>query len=282
MKNECYIVRDLLPSYIDQLCSDESKQFIEQHMVHCDSCSRMLNQMKEEFNVVEQVDLPLRIEQKKPFEKVSKLLKAQLDFTKFLKVSFWFSVLVTIILLVFAFSNLAEWQEHQQEQQQVEQQQQAIMDKTFAAIMAQDLPDEAAVQSVFNQYQEQLEHIAVFATEDTEYMQMWQQGPMTTFPIDYKNASLVVGENGKKTGAIVPNDYDIGTMVMANEDWVVQFEYKEAYLQIVENAHQTNHYSPAAWELFTMPIAFTIITLFILITWLYQKRIMRPLETAVG
>lgn len=282
MKNECYIVRDLLPSYIDQLCSDESKEFIEQHMAHCESCSRMLHQMKEELNIVEQIDLPLRMEQKKPFEKVSRFLKAQLDFTKFLKVSFGLSLFITLILLVFAFTNLAEWQENQQEQQRVEQQQQDIMDKTFAAILAQGMPDEAALQSVFDQYQEQLEHIAVFASEDTENTRTWQQGPMTTFPVDYKKALIVVGENGKMTEAIVPNDYDIGTMVMANEEWVIQFEYKESYLPTVENAHQIKHYFPTVWQLFSMPIVFTIITLFIFTIWLYQKRIMRPMETTIG
>ncbi|MBB5180423.1 hypothetical protein HNQ44_001851 [Planomicrobium koreense] len=282
MKNECYIVRDLLPSYIDQLCSDESKQFIEQHMAHCESCSHMLYQMKEELNVVEQRDLPLRMEQKKPFEKVSRFLKAQLDFTKFLKVSFGLSLLITLILLVFAFTNLAEWQENQQEQQRVEQEQQDIMDKTFAAILAQGMPDEAALQSVFEQYQEQLEHIALFASEDTENTPTWQQGPMTTFPVDYKKALIVVGENGNMTEAIVPNDYDIGTMVMANEEWVVQFEYKESYLPTVENAHQIKHYFPTVWQLFSMPTVFTIITLFIFTIWLYQKRIMKPMETTIG
>lgn len=282
MKNECYIVRDLLPSYIDQLCSDESKQFIDQHMTHCDSCSQILNQMKEEFNIADQIEVPLSIEQKKPFEKISRFLKAQLDFTKFLKVSFGLSLLVTMILLVFAFTNFEEWQDNQQEQQRVELQQQAIMDKTFATILAQGMPDEAALQSVFDQYQEQLEHIAVFASEDTENKRTWQQGPMTTFPIDYEKAFMIVDENGKRTEPIVPNDYDIGTMVMANDEWVVQFEYKESYLQTVENAHQIKHYFPTLWQLFSMPIVFTIITLFIFTIWLYQKRIMRPMESTVG
>ena len=39
MKNECYIVRDLLPSYMDQLCSEESARFIEQHIAACEQCA---------------------------------------------------------------------------------------------------------------------------------------------------------------------------------------------------------------------------------------------------
>lgn len=282
MKNECFIVRDLLPSYIDELCSDETKSFIEGHVVQCTSCSRMLHQMNAEFNGVEQVELPIRTEQKKPFEKVSRLLKAQLNFAKFLKTSFWLSLLITVVFAAFAFDNLNVWQDNQQEAQRVEQQQQDIMDKTFAAIMAQGMPDEEALQSVFGQYQVQLQHIGVFSAKEVGDTGAWKQEPSTTFPIDYEKALLVVGEKGKITEAIVPNDYDIGTMVMANDEWVVQFEYKESYLETVENAHQIEHFSPSVWELFSMPFAFLMITLFIFAIWIYQKRIMRPMETTLA
>ncbi|TAA71987.1 zf-HC2 domain-containing protein [Planococcus salinarum] len=281
MKNECYIVRDLLPSYIDQLCSDESKVFIEQHMSQCDSCSRVLQHMRTEFDDVEQVELPMRIEQKKPFEKVARFLTAQGNFTKFLKASFWLSLFITIILLVFSFNELAIWQEDQQEAQRVEQQQQDIMAKAFTALSAQDRPNETALQTIFEQYQEQLQHIAIFSTEDIEDTSTSQEGPTTVFPIDYERASLVLGEGGEITESIVPNEYDIGTMAMANNGWVVQFEYKQSYLETVEAAHQIKYYSPSAWTLFSMPIVLSIISLFIFITWRYQKQIMRPMRAQV-
>lgn len=281
MKNECYIVRDLLPSYIDQLCSDESKVFIEQHMSQCDSCSRVLQQMRTEFDDVEQVELPMRIEQKKPFEKVSRFLTAQGNFTKFLQASFWLSLFITIVLLVFSFNELAIWQEDQQEAQRVEQQQEDIMAKAFTALSAQDRPNEMALQKVFEQYREQLQHIAVFSTDDIEDTSTSREGPTTVFPIDYERASLVVDEGGKISESIVPNEYDIGTMAMANNEWVVQFEYKQSYLETVEAAHQIKYYSPSTWELFAIPIIFSIISLFIFITWRYQKRIMKPMRAQV-
>lgn len=281
MKNECYIVRDLLPSYIDQLCSDESRLLIDQHMNQCDSCSRVLQHMRAEFDDVEQVELPMRIEQKKPFEKVSQFLTAQENFANFLKASFWLSLLITLVLLVFSFDELAIWQEDQQEAQRVEQQQQDIMVKAFTALSAQDRPNETALQNVFEQYQEQLQHIAVFSAEDVEDSNTSQEEPTTVFPIDYERASLVVGEGGEITESVVPNEYDIGTMAMANNEWVVQFEYKQSYLETVEAAHQIHYYSPGAGELFSMPIVFSIISLFIFITWYYQKRIMRPMRAQV-
>lgn len=282
MKKECYIVRDLLPSYIDQLCSEESTKFIDQHMVECSSCTRTHQQMKADFEEVEQLERPMRIEQKKPFERVSQFIKAQGNFAKFLKFSFWLLLLITIVFLVFSLNDLTTWQEDQQEAQQVEQQQQEIMEKTFAAILAQGMPDETALQSVFHQYEKQLQHIAVFSSKELGGTEAWQQVPSTTFPIDYEKARMIVGEGGKITETIVPNEYDIGTLVMANNEWIIQFEYKESYLETVENAHQIKYYSSDAWELFSLPIVFAMITLFILLIWICQKRLMKPMETTIG
>ena len=281
MKNECYLVGDLLPSYSDQLCSVESKQFIEQHLKQCDSCTQMLHQMKEELAIAEQLDMPMRNEQKKPFEKISRFMKEQVSFMKFLKGSFWFSLLIMTLFFVIAFNDLLAWYENQQEEHRVEQQQQEIMNDAFAAIQTEDATDERALQDVMQKYQAQLQHIAVFPAANVGENITSNQTPATTFPIDYEKAVIVVGEEGKIEETIVPIDYDIATMVMAEGEWVVQFEYKESYLNTVENAFQIKHYSPEVWELFLLPALFTIVTLFILVCWRYQKRIIKPVEYIV-
>lgn len=281
MKNECYIVGDLLPSYSDQLCSEESKQFIEQHLKQCNSCSQTLHQMKDELVTAEQLDIPLRNEQKKPLEKLSRFMKEQVSFIKFLKGSFWFSLLIAIIFMIIAFNDLLAWYENQQEEQRVEQQQQEIMNDAFAAIETEGAPDERALQDVMRKYQAQLQHIAVFPVANVEENIPSNQTPTTTFPIDYEKAVIVVGIEGEVEETVVPSDYDIGTMVMAEGEWVVQFEYQESYLNTVENAFQIKHYSPEVWQLFLLPVLFTTVTLFILVCWRYQKRIIRPVEYIV-
>ncbi|EGA91055.1 hypothetical protein GPDM_02165 [Planococcus donghaensis MPA1U2] len=72
------------------------------------------------------------------------------------------------------------------------------------------------------------------------------------------------------------------TEMKASEKKLVQFEYKNAYLKTVENAHQTKYYSLKVWELFSLPLAFGLITLFIFAIWSYQKRIMKPLRPQIG
>lgn len=44
---KCEIIRDLLPSYIDELTSAESNREIEAHMQSCPGCSRYLQEMRE-------------------------------------------------------------------------------------------------------------------------------------------------------------------------------------------------------------------------------------------
>ena len=46
--NECNIVKDLLPSYIDGLTSKESNIFIENHLSNCTECKKELDYMKKD------------------------------------------------------------------------------------------------------------------------------------------------------------------------------------------------------------------------------------------
>lgn len=48
MKNECDIVKDLLFSYNDNILSNTSKEFVENHLKGCDECKKTLEQIQEE------------------------------------------------------------------------------------------------------------------------------------------------------------------------------------------------------------------------------------------
>lgn len=43
---ECEIIRDLLPSYVDEICSEASKEWVEQHLAECAECSSIAERMK--------------------------------------------------------------------------------------------------------------------------------------------------------------------------------------------------------------------------------------------
>lgn len=46
MKISCEIIKDLLPLYLDRVCSNDSKVMIEQHLVECDNCKAELQAME--------------------------------------------------------------------------------------------------------------------------------------------------------------------------------------------------------------------------------------------
>lgn len=72
-KKECEIVKDLLPNYIDNLTSNDTNTFIENHIKNCKKCEHLLKIMKENENKdIEDKDI---IDFAKKFNKKYSLLK---------------------------------------------------------------------------------------------------------------------------------------------------------------------------------------------------------------
>lgn len=50
-KNECKIIQDLLPNYIENLTSEETNSYIKEHLEQCDKCKQIFENMKNELKV---------------------------------------------------------------------------------------------------------------------------------------------------------------------------------------------------------------------------------------
>ena len=48
---ECKIIRDLFPSYIDDLTNEETNQYVEEHLNNCENCKKILEDMRKELKV---------------------------------------------------------------------------------------------------------------------------------------------------------------------------------------------------------------------------------------
>ena len=48
---ECKIICDLLPSYIDELTTEDTNQYIQQHLGNCRDCKKALEEMKKDFKI---------------------------------------------------------------------------------------------------------------------------------------------------------------------------------------------------------------------------------------
>lgn len=51
MKIPCNVIKDLLPLYTDDVCSDESRRVIAEHLLECDECRLELAAMQDELPV---------------------------------------------------------------------------------------------------------------------------------------------------------------------------------------------------------------------------------------
>lgn len=99
-KNDCNIVRDLLPNYIENLVSKDTKSFIENHLKECSDCSSILDTMNSD--IIENQE-KLKNDDIIEKEKIG-TTKRKLTFHKNLIVII--SLLLLIFLLVFVSSKI--------------------------------------------------------------------------------------------------------------------------------------------------------------------------------
>ncbi len=45
-KTDCEIIRDLLPLYVDDICSEPSRRMVDEHLTECPECAEMLKKLR--------------------------------------------------------------------------------------------------------------------------------------------------------------------------------------------------------------------------------------------
>lgn len=55
-KENCEVINDLLPLYIDDICSEESKKIVELHLKECDNCNNLYQMMKTDIKLTKDTD----------------------------------------------------------------------------------------------------------------------------------------------------------------------------------------------------------------------------------
>lgn len=76
MSKECYLVKDLLPLYVEDMVSEETALFIEEHFQTCSNCKALFDSMKESNSAVMNSDKDSTIDAVKIIKKInSKWLK---------------------------------------------------------------------------------------------------------------------------------------------------------------------------------------------------------------
>lgn len=90
-KITCEIIKDLVPSYVDDILSKESKELVKDHVENCKECQKMLESMEVDLAAGEDEDVTL-------FKKVSKGFRKMYFLKAFLAV-----LIFLIVWLVASF-----------------------------------------------------------------------------------------------------------------------------------------------------------------------------------
>lgn len=238
--DNCEVIKDLLPLYIDDLCSSTSNGLIEQHLSSCEHCKQIYTQMLQDFEVEQVVVNKQALQQKQPFKKMNAVFKSYRFFSKILQWLTILAVVSTIIFLGKGFIDSKKLANDISHQEKIEQEQQNIMNDAFESLASEGT---LGLKNVSTNYEKQLKYLAVFSTTEMGELSNDFNRPKIIYPLPYEKAKAVYDNGILTIGKITPSDYDIGTMAMEKEEYIVQFEYKRDYLNEVEKAFQTKHYS---------------------------------------
>jgi len=96
IKQNCKIIKDLLPSYIDDACSAESKKAVEEHLQECIDCKIELENLKSDIPNGGQLKYRDEVN---PLKTIKKRNKTNLVITSI------FAVVLTLLLTFFCLSN---------------------------------------------------------------------------------------------------------------------------------------------------------------------------------
>lgn len=97
MSKQCKIVEDLLPLYHDGVCSEESRQLVEEHLAQCEGCRSLLKKIDEE------IMSPAKDEDVKALEGISKAVR------KGWKKALRTGVSITLAAVLLLFAGFSTW-----------------------------------------------------------------------------------------------------------------------------------------------------------------------------
>lgn len=92
MDKNCKLIRDLLPSYLDHVTSEDTSKFVEEHLKECKECKKFFDEMNSEVDKEKVKDIEIVKEIKKYKRKIFRL--------KF------FVAFVLVVILGTVFGNL--------------------------------------------------------------------------------------------------------------------------------------------------------------------------------
>jgi predicted anti-sigma-YlaC factor YlaD len=103
MKMSCEIIKDLLPLYLDDVCSHDSRAVVEEHILTCDSCKAELYAMQKSLpiNTTEQ-----NLDEAEAVKNLSKMWKKGMNKSLLKGVLFTIVVIAAFALVLYLFMDI--------------------------------------------------------------------------------------------------------------------------------------------------------------------------------
>ncbi len=57
----CDVIKDLLPLYVDECCSEESEKLVAEHLATCENCRKVHSQMRQTCQTKEKTEKPVQL-----------------------------------------------------------------------------------------------------------------------------------------------------------------------------------------------------------------------------
>jgi Predicted integral membrane protein len=104
---KCEIIQDLLPSYVDGLCSNASRTLITEHLSTCKECQTFLANISSnlESKAIDEQEIDQYIEEKKLVTNSKKKIHFDI-FCKILKILFYTIIILNIICVIIEYVNI--------------------------------------------------------------------------------------------------------------------------------------------------------------------------------
>lgn len=104
---KCKIICDLLPAYIDDVCSDETKELVEEHLETCSECRREYEQMKADISLDWAEDIDEKELMKRGKETMTEYIKDKI-YRKWILGDTILNLLLAAYLFVYGMKGMIE------------------------------------------------------------------------------------------------------------------------------------------------------------------------------
>ena len=109
-KLKCSIVEDLMPLYIEDLLSEETKKEIELHLDECEDCKEVYDELKEDVNLEYEKKIDLKEDEYEELKTDTlNSIKNYLNKIKYILIIFSMAVSVGISILGNGFLSTIPW-----------------------------------------------------------------------------------------------------------------------------------------------------------------------------